>query len=218
MLQGEDDRHVVFAGLKSIHRIPTQGFVLGWLINNSIWWPFGVLMGDLTPCSERLRAGTQTGLFSARLRRHDDIAGSGPPSHRTGPSFQSQTLCGGLLCVCGGAVCVRCFQQQANWICTYCERKLWVLRPLNALLLLLHSWGEWGKWKKEFFSTVKPVKRDKMCVWGRKHVYSLIPFVFMHDFSLSHKSCLSPDVMFLIFPAEINSFLYLFILKRWWSY
>lgn len=90
-------------------------------------------------------------------------------------------------------LCVRCFQQQANWFCTYCERKLWVFRvlsPLNALLLLLHSWGEWGKMEQGMLFKSQTSKRGgdgvRVCVCVRaresKHdttVDCLIPFVFI---------------------------------------
>lgn len=109
-------------------------------------------------------------------------------------------------------LCVRCFQQQANWFCTYCERKLWVFRvlsPLNALLLLLHSWGEWGKMEQGMLFKSQTSKRGgdgvRVCVCVRaresKHdttVDCLGPFVFILFFKYE------PDVMFVIFSCEIN--------------
>lgn len=118
--------------LKSIHRIPAQRFIFGWLINNSIWWPFGVLMGDLTPCSVLHHAGGSSRQErdvrwnsdgTSFCRRSQDAHAKTMISHVEGlwftgqcetPSLtvflayhpHTQTVCRSVLCVCV-RVCVK---------------------------------------------------------------------------------------------------------------
>lgn len=100
-------------------------------------------------------------------------------------------------------LCVRCFQQQANWFCTYCERKLWVFRvlsPLNALLLLLHSWGEWGKMEQGMLFKSQTSKRGGdgvrvcVCVHEKVNMTRLLTVSFLlylsSFFNMSQMSCL----------------------------
>lgn len=112
-------------------------FTLEWLINSSIRWPFGVLKGDLTPCLVLHHAGGSSRQEPDGLVNLDGNVKTEGCDHEHKPnwSFRHRRACVYVRALqrirwCGGeptlGLSIRCFQQQTNWLSTYCERTLWV--------------------------------------------------------------------------------------------